>query len=73
MTIFDAFNYGKPVIATGYSGHMDFLGKEYPTLVKYELDYVRNMNQFSVNYDEDTVWAYPDLNHAGELMKGMLK
>jgi glycosyltransferase involved in cell wall biosynthesis len=73
MTIFDAFNYGKKIIATGYSGHLDFLGKDYTGLVNYKLDYVKNMKEFSSGYSEDTVWAYPDLEHAAELMKGMIK
>ena len=73
MTIFDAVNYGKPVITTGYSGHMDFLGDKYKGLVNYKLDYVKNMSSFSSNYTEDTIWAYPDLDHAAELMKGMIK
>jgi glycosyltransferase involved in cell wall biosynthesis len=73
MTIFDAFNYGKPIITTGYSGHMDFLGNKYPTLVNYQLDFVKNMKEFSTNYEQDTVWAYPDLNHASELMRSMVK
>ena len=73
MTIFDAMNYGKQIIATGYSGHMDFLGEDHNGLVKFKLDYVKNMKQFSENYSEKTIWAYPDLEHAAELMKGMIK
>lgn len=73
MTIFDAFNYGKQIITTGYSGHMDFLSNDYNGLVKFKLDYVRNMKTFSENYSEDTLWAYPDLDHVSELMKGMVK
>jgi len=73
LTIFDAFNYGKKVIATGYSGHLDFLGKDYSGLVNYKLDYVKNMKEFKSAYSEDTIWAYPDLQHAAELMKGIIK
>lgn len=73
MTIFDAFKYGKDIIVTGYSGHLDFLGDKYKGLVNYKLDYIKNMKNFSVNYQEDTVWAYPDLDHAAELMKAKIK
>lgn len=73
MTIFDAFKYGKEIITTGYSGHLDFLGKDYRGLVDYKLDYVKNMKNFSSNYSDDTMWAYPNLNHAAELMKGIIK
>jgi glycosyltransferase involved in cell wall biosynthesis len=73
MTIFDAVNYHKPTIVPGYGGHMDFLTSEYPTLVNYKLDYVKDMTSFSSDYDEKTVWAYPDLEHAGELMRSIVK
>lgn len=69
LTIFDAFNYGKKVIATGYSGHIDFLGKNYPGLVKYKLGPVTGMASFSSNYTEDQIWAYPDLDHAIDLVR----
>jgi glycosyltransferase involved in cell wall biosynthesis len=69
LTIFDAFNYKKNVIATGYSGHIDFLGKNYPGLVRYKLGPVRGMSSFSVNYTEEQMWAYPDIDHAITLMR----
>jgi hypothetical protein len=72
LTIFDAFTYGKKIIATGYSGHLDYLGKNYNGLVRYKLDTVKNMEDFSRFYSEDTIWAYPDLTHAKELMKGIV-
>jgi hypothetical protein len=73
LTIFDAFTYGKKIIATGYSGHVDFLGKNYDGLVKYKLGKVKNMKNFSNDYSENTIWAYPDLKHVKKLMKSMVK
>ena len=64
----DAFNYGKKVIATGYGGQVDFLGNDHIGLVKYKIDKVSGMDSFSTNYSSDQEWAYPDLNHAYELM-----
>lgn len=69
LTIFDAFKYGKKVIATGYSGHMDFLGPTHPGLVGYKLGPVKGMESFSVNYTDAQEWAYPDLDHAIDLMR----
>jgi glycosyltransferase involved in cell wall biosynthesis len=69
LTIFDAFNYKKKVIATGYGGQVDFLGENYSGLVKYKIDKVSGMDKFSTNYSVDQEWAYPDLEHAYELMK----
>lgn len=73
LTIFDAFNYKKQIIATGYSGHLDFLGKSYPGLVQYKLGSVSGMSSFSSNYTEEQMWAYPDLDHAIQLMRHFAK
>lgn len=69
LTIFDAFNYNKKIIATGYGGHIDFLGKSFSGLVRYKIGPVSGMSLFSSNYTEEQLWAYPDLDHAGELMR----
>ena len=69
LTIFDAFNYGKKVITTGYGGQVDYLGLDYNGLVKYKIDKVSGMESFSTNYSVDQEWAYPDLDHVYELMK----
>ena len=68
LTIFDAFNYGKSIITTGYSGQVDFLGKNHPGLVRYKIGPVTGMEEFSSNYTAEQSWAYPDLGHAVELM-----
>jgi glycosyltransferase involved in cell wall biosynthesis len=67
LTIFDAYNYNKKIITTGYGGHIDFLGNDYAGLVKYSIGPVEGME--STNYTNDQLWAYPDIEHAKELMK----
>jgi glycosyltransferase involved in cell wall biosynthesis len=69
LTIFDAFNYGKKVITTGYGGQVDYLGGDYNGLVKYKIDKVSGMESFSTNYSVDQEWAYPESDHAYDLMK----
>ena len=69
LTVFDAFNYGRKIITTGYGGPIDFLGLNYPGLVNYNLGPVKNMTGFSGNYTEDQEWAYPSVDHTIELMK----
>jgi len=69
LTIFDAYNYGKKIIATGYSGYLDFLGMDHEGLVQYKLGPVKGMSSFCSNYTEEQSWAYPDLDHAIELMR----
>jgi len=73
LTIFDAFNYGKKVITTGYGGQIDFLGKDYIGLVDYKIDKVTGMDSFSTNYSSDQLWAYPDLDHVYVLMEKFYK
>ena len=34
--VFDAFNYGKEMIITGYGEHVDYLGKDYRGLIDYK-------------------------------------
>ncbi len=72
LTIFDAFNYGKKVITTGYGGQVEFLKNDQDGLVNFKIDKVSGMDSFSTNYSSDQEWAYPDLEHAYELMKRKL-
>jgi len=69
LPIYEAYRHGKRVIATGYSGHVDFLGQDHPGLVRYTLEKVSGMEEFSKMYTDDAEWAIPDLDHAGELMR----
>lgn len=69
LTIFEAFKYGRKVITTGYGGQIDFLGKNYEGLVKFKMGSIpTQMSKFSKYYSEDQQWAYPDLEHARDLM-----
>lgn len=69
LTIFDAYHHGNMVVTTGYSAPVEFLGKDYKGLVNYKLNKVSGMESFSTNYSSDQEWAYPDLDHAYELMR----
>jgi glycosyltransferase involved in cell wall biosynthesis len=66
LTLTEAMNMGKPVIATGYSGNMDFmtLSNSYP--VKYRLIEIKEDHGC---YTKGNEWADPDLDHAAELMR----
>ncbi|CAI8152667.1 MAG: Uncharacterised protein [Formosa sp. Hel3_A1_48] len=65
----EAMSLGKPVIATNYSGNLEFMSKNNSLLVKYKLikinknDYIHSKNQY---------WADPDLDHAAFLMKKII-
>jgi len=57
---------GKPVIATGYSGNLDFMNPGNSYLVRYER---RASEVDHPPYPKGAVWAEPDLDHAAELMR----
>jgi glycosyltransferase involved in cell wall biosynthesis len=57
----EAMYLGKPVIATGYSGNLDFMTKDNSCLVDYELIPVKK-GQYP--FAEGQVWADPDVEQA---------
>lgn len=64
--LFEAAVRGKPLIATGYSGPLDYLAAEGHYLVRHTLTSVR---QPYVYYHPSMHWAEPDIGHAIELMR----
>lgn len=65
----EAMCLGKPVIATDYSGNLDFMNEENSCLVRYKLIPVRE-GQYP--YPEGQVWAEPDVDHAVEYMQQLI-
>lgn len=61
-----AMYFGKPVIATGYSGNMEFMNQNNSFPVKYKLT---ELEQDYGPYEQGNVWAEPDPDHAGHLMQ----
>ncbi len=66
LTMAEAMAIGKPVIATGYSGNVDFMNEGNSYLVEYELARVGADCQI---YPADGEWAEPSVAHAAELMR----
>ncbi|HXG93051.1 MAG TPA: glycosyltransferase [Blastocatellia bacterium] len=66
LTMAEAMNMGKPVIATSYSGNLDFMNLANSFLVKYRLV---EIDKDHGPYKKGYVWAEPDLDHAAELMR----
>jgi hypothetical protein len=62
----EAMFLGKPVIATGYSGNMDFMTKANSYLIDYRMIEV-GVRQYA--YDCAASWASPHVDHAGALMR----
>ena len=66
LTMAEAMLMGKPVIATGFSGNMDFMNDENSLLVSYERVKV---GRPIPPYDADLEWAEPSVEHAAQLMR----
>jgi hypothetical protein len=66
LTMAEAMALGKPVIATGYSGNMQFMDETVAFLVPYTLQEVGPGHD---PYPADARWADPDLVLAGKLMR----
>ena len=66
LTPAEAMALGKPVIATGYSGNLEYMTPFNAYLVDYELTPVGPGN---APYPADGEWAQPDLDHAAALMR----
>lgn len=64
--LFDAASRGKPIVATNYSGPLDYLDPQEHRLVNYGSAPV---NQSYVYYHRGMRWAEPDLTHAAEQMR----
>jgi glycosyltransferase involved in cell wall biosynthesis len=66
LTMAEAMAYGKPVIATGYSGNLDFMTNENSYLVAYR---PRLVGMGQRPYPPTAEWAEPDVAHAAKLMR----
>ena len=65
-TLAESMWLGRPVIATGYSGNLDFMTPENSYLVDHRLVPIGAGND---PYPPDGVWAEPDVDHAAKLMR----
>ncbi|MBV8914479.1 MAG: glycosyltransferase [Acetobacteraceae bacterium] len=66
LTLAEAMYFARPVIATGYSGNLDFMTPENSYLVDYDLTPI---GSGADPYPAEGEWAEPDLEHAGRLMR----
>jgi glycosyltransferase involved in cell wall biosynthesis len=64
LTMAEAMSYGTPVIATGYSGNMEFMDEANSYLVPFEL---REIPKDA--YSSSGIWADPDIDAAAALMR----
>ncbi len=68
LTMAEAMYFGKPVIATGYSGNLDFMSAENSYLVDHELV---EIGAGAEPYPAAARWAEPSLEHAAAQMRAV--
>jgi glycosyltransferase involved in cell wall biosynthesis len=74
----EAMYYGKPVIATAFSGNMDFCTSENAALVGYTVTEV-GATELSLNpgaetvYQTGSLWAEPDIDQAARWMRELFE
>jgi len=66
LTLAEAMAIGKPVIATAYSGNLDFMNERNCLLVDFEPTLVGPECEI---YPADGAWAAPSVAHAAQLMR----
>lgn len=66
LTMAEAMYFGKPVIATAYSGNLDFMTEENSFLVPHTMV---EIGPDADPYPPDKTWAEPDLDRAAALMR----
>jgi glycosyltransferase involved in cell wall biosynthesis/SAM-dependent methyltransferase len=68
LTMAEAMYFGKPVIATAYSGNLDFMTSENSYLVPCT---ETKIGADAEPYPPDGEWAEPDLDYAARVMKAV--
>jgi glycosyltransferase involved in cell wall biosynthesis len=66
LTLAEAMSLGKPVVATAYSGNMDFMNESNSVLVPYELVPV---GDDAFPYEKTAHWAQPDIDFAAKAVR----
>lgn len=66
LSIAEAMYFGKPVIATGHSGNMDFMAPDRSYSVSYRM---QELAEPRSGFPAGTSWAQPDLAMAAKIMR----
>ena len=66
LTMAEAMYLGKPTIATGYSGNLDFMSEENSLLIPYRMT---EIGPNALPYDPAGMWAEPDVVAASVAMR----
>jgi glycosyltransferase involved in cell wall biosynthesis len=69
LVLAEAMYLGTPVIATGYSGNLEFMNEQNSYLVRYGLTKVGSGAE--PTYPAGGEWAKPDIEHAASVMRAV--
>lgn len=64
---------GKPIIASNWSGHLDFLSKDYVTLINGTLENVHESAAVDKMILKEAQWFRPDDGHVGTSLRSIYK
>jgi len=67
LTLSDAMLFGKPVVATGYSGNLEFMNDYNSFLVRSTERHIRE-NEIYDLFTPQMKWADPDVDHLRDIM-----
>ncbi len=70
LTMAEAMLMNKPVIATGYSGNMDFMNRDIAHLVPHEMI---DIDETRLVYRKGMRWANPSVVHAARAMQSIME
>ena len=70
LTMSEAMSLGVPVIATGYSGNLDFMNDDVAVLIPWTYEAV---GEGSDPYPPDSRWACPDTRAAAQAMRRLFE
>ena len=70
-TLAEAMLMGKPVVATGYSGNVDFMHPDYTESVPFQLKPLGDGDYQWLTPEDQAVWAEPDIRQAAAKMQAL--
>jgi glycosyltransferase involved in cell wall biosynthesis len=71
--LLEACMSGKPIIASGWSGHLDFLNPEEAILIGGELKPVHPSAVWENVIIKESTWFHPDIHHAANAMVAVIE
>lgn len=70
LEAWDAFNYKKDIVITGYGGHRDYLGENHKWYVGFKLVNVTYKDKETI-YNSDQKWADPSIEDCVEKLRSL--